>query len=333
MTASNPIDSPPTQSLRVARKTQVARDIVEFELRDPDALELPPFSPGAHVTVTTPSGANRNYSLSNDPGERDRYVIAVKRDAAGRRGSISMTDELGEGDMITVTAPRNEFALNERARSFVFVAGGIGITPVLSMMRYLSSTDGPRFKLVYLTREPADTAFLDELRGEEWGSRVTIHHDHGDRDNAFDLWTLFEKPASGAHVYCCGPRPLMDSVRDMTGHWPQGSVHFESFGVDQALRAQNRPFKVRLERTGSTFDIPADRSILEILRDNGIHTPSSCESGTCGSCRSTLCAGEAEHRDMVLTEDEKVSQIMICVSRAKIRPDEPEDAPELVIDL
>jgi phthalate 4,5-dioxygenase reductase subunit len=173
--------------------------------------------------VTTPSGANRYYSLSNDPGERDRYVIAVKRDAAGRGGSISMTDELGEGDMITVTAPLNEFALNERARSFVFVAGGIGITPVLSMMRYLSSTDGPRFKLVYLTREPADTAFLDQLRGEEWGSRVTIHHDHGDRGNAFDLWTLFEKPASGAHVYCCGPRPLMDSVRDMTGHWPQGS--------------------------------------------------------------------------------------------------------------
>jgi phthalate 4,5-dioxygenase reductase component len=126
-------------------------------------------------------------------------------------------------------------------------------------------------------------------------------------------------------VYCCGPRALMDGVRDMTGHWPQGSVHFESFGVDQSLVAENKPFRVKLERSGQIFDIPKDRSILEILRDNGIRAPSSCESGTCGSCRTTLCAGDAEHRDMVLSDDEKSAQIMICVSRAK--------SEELVLDL
>lgn len=313
------------KKLVVTQKTLVADGIFSFELRDAEQRDLPPFTAGAHVTVRVPSGANRNYSLSNDPGERDRYVIAVKRDPAGRGGSVSMTDEVAEGDLLEVSEPRNEFGLSERARSFVFVAGGIGITPILSMMRHLKATDGPRFKLYYLTRSPAMTAFLKELAGPEWKSHVVVHHDFGDPANAYDFWPVFEKPGSGTHVYCCGPRALMDGVRDMTGHWPQGSVHFESFGVDQALLAENKPFTVRLERSGLLFEIPKDRSILEILRDNGIRAPSSCESGTCGSCRTTLCAGEAEHRDMVLTDDEKSAQIMICVSRAK--------GKELALDL
>jgi phthalate 4,5-dioxygenase reductase subunit len=316
---------PKFAKLVVAGKRNVADGIVSFELRDPEGRELPAFTAGAHVTVRVPSGANRNYSLSNAPDERGRYVIAVKRDAAGRGGSISMTDDVAEGDLIDVSEPRNEFELNDRARSYVFVAGGIGITPILSMMRHLKATDGPRFKLYYLTRSPQVTAFIDELTGPEWKSHVVVHHDFGDLANAFDFWPVFEKAGSGTHVYCCGPRALMDGVRDMTGHWPQGSVHFESFGVDAALSAQNEAFTVKLERSGRCFDIPVDRSILEVLRDNGIRAPSSCESGTCGSCRTTLCAGEVEHRDMVLGEDEKTSQIMICVSRAK--------RGELVLDL
>lgn len=316
---------PKFAELVVAGRRSVADGIVSFELRDPQGRELPAFTAGAHVTVRVPSGVNRNYSLSNDPDERDRYVIAVKRDAAGRGGSISMTDGVAEGDRIEVSEPRNEFELNDRARSYVFVAGGIGITPILSMMRHLKATGGPRFKLYYLTRNPEMTAFIDELSGPEWKSHVVVHHDFGDLANAFDFWPVFEKPGSGTHVYCCGPRALMDGVRDMTGHWPQGSVHFESFGVDAALSAQNEAFTVKLERSGQRFDVPADRSILEVLRVNGIRAPSSCESGTCGSCRTTLCAGEAEHRDIVLSEDEKASQIMICVSRAK--------GGELVLDL
>jgi phthalate 4,5-dioxygenase reductase subunit len=309
----------------VTRKTPVADGIFSFELRDPEQRALPPFTAGAHITVRVPSGANRNYSLSNDPDECDRYVIVVKRDPAGRGGSISMTDEVSGGDLIEVSEPRNEFGLSDRARSFVFVAGGIGITPILSMMRHLKAAGGPRFKLYYLTRSPAMTAFLDELGGPEWKSHVVVHHDFGDLANGYDFWPVFEKPGSGTHVYCCGPQALMDGVRDMTGHWPQDSVHFESFGVGPVLLAQNKPFKVRLERSGQTFEVPEDRSILEILRDNGIRAPSSCESGTCGSCRTALCAGDAEHRDMVLTDDEKSAQIMICVSRAK--------SEELVLDL
>ncbi|WP_159833916.1 PDR/VanB family oxidoreductase [Burkholderia sp. 8Y] len=309
----------------VTKKDQVAEGIFRFELRDEEGHALPPFTAGAHLTVRVPNGANRNYSLCNDPDETDRYVIAVKRDAAGRGGSVSMADEVAEGGRIDVSEPRNEFGLSERARSFVFVAGGIGITPILSMMRHLRATSGPRFKLYYVSRSPETTAFLDELSSAEWKPHVVIHHDHGDLANALDFWPVFEKPGSGAHVYCCGPRALMDSVRDMTGHWPTGTVHFESFGVDQSRAAENTPFSVKLERSGRSFEIPKDRSILEILRDNGIRAPSSCESGTCGSCRTTLCAGEADHRDMVLGDDEKRDQIMICVSRAK--------SEELVLDL
>lgn len=318
-------DGLPFKALVVTEKDEVATGIFRFELRDPEGGKLTPFTAGAHVTVRVPSGGNRNYSLSNDPQETDRYVIAVKRDAMGRGGSISMADELHVGSRIEVAEPRNEFELSERARNFVFVAGGIGITPILSMMRYLTSTAGPRFKLYYLTRSPEMTAFLEELVSSEWQSQVVVHHDYGDLAKAYDFWPVFERPGSGTHVYCCGPRPLMDCVRDMTGHWPQGSVHFESFGVDQSLAAENKPFKVKLEKSGQSFEIPRDRSILEILRDNGIRAPSSCESGTCGSCRTKLCSGDAEHRDMVLTEDEKSSQIMICVSRAK--------SEELVLDL
>ncbi|GGD74414.1 PDR/VanB family oxidoreductase [Caballeronia grimmiae] len=313
------------RTLVVTKKDQVAEGIFRFELRDEAGPALPPFTAGAHLTVRVPSGANRNYSLCNDPDEADRYVIAVKRDAAGRGGSLSMTDDVAEGDRIEVSEPRNEFGLSERARSFVFVAGGIGITPILSMMRHLKATAGPRFKLYYVSRSPETTAFIDELSSAEWKPHVVIHHDHGDLADAFDFWPVFEKPGSGAHVYCCGPRALMDGVRDMTGHWPTGSVHFESFGVDQSRAAENTRFSVKLERSGRWFEIPKDRSILEILRDNGIRAPSSCESGTCGSCRTTLCAGEADHRDMVLGDDEKRDQIMICVSRAK--------SEELVLDL
>ena len=311
--------------LVVTEKTEISAGIFRFELRDPQRRELPMFTPGAHISVCTPSGVNRNYSLCNAPSERERYVIAVKRDPSGRGGSVSMADELQLGDSIEVSAPRNEFELSPAARNFIFVAGGIGITPILSMMRHLKATDAARFKLYYCTRSPELTAFRQELSDAGWSSEVKIHHDFGDREKAFDFWSVFEKPANGTHIYCCGPRALMDSVKDMTGHWAQGSVHFESFGVDQALLAQNKPFKVRLERSGQTFEVPKDRSILEILRDHGIRTPSSCESGTCGSCRTGLCGGEAEHRDMVLSDDERASQIMICVSRAK--------GDELIIDL
>lgn len=310
-------------NLKVARKTALTADIYLFELRHPDGADLPAFSPGAHLTVQLPNGMRRNYSLSSDPADRAFYQIAVKRDGRGRGGSISMADEVLAGDLLPASVPRNNFELTPHADDFLFVAGGIGITPILSMMRHLKRSGRGRFKLYYCTRDPESTAFLDELSKSEFAGQVQLHHDYGDMDAAFDFWEIFKKPGK-AHVYCCGPRGLMDSVRDTSGHWPSGSVHFESFGAAQA-HAENQAFTVRLQRSGETVEVAKNRSILDALRACGRHVPSSCESGTCGSCRTGLVAGEADHRDMVLSDAEKQSQIMVCVSRAK--------SGQLVLDL
>ena len=308
--------------LRIARIEDVAQGIRSFELVQPDGSELPPFTPGSHVKVQAPSGALRKYSLCNDPVERRRYVIAVKRDDNGQGGSVSMHDEAHEGDTLPTSLPDNAFPLAEKAKSHLFIAGGIGITPILSMIRSFGELPPAPWKLVYLTRSPETTAFRDELSA--LGRNVCIHHDRSDAAKAFDLWPVLEKPNT-AHVYCCGPRPLMEAVRDMTGHWSPGNVHFESFDEGGAARPDDKPFTVRLAKSGRAFEVPVGKSILAALREHGGNSVSSCESGTCGTCRTGLVAGEADHRDMVLMPEEMASQIMICVSRAK--------SPELVLDL
>jgi phthalate 4,5-dioxygenase reductase subunit len=309
--------------LEVARKEALASDIWLFELRDPAGAKLPPYSAGAHLTVMTPGGARRNYSLCGDPADRGAYRIAVKRDANGRGGSLAMADQLLAGQTLQVSLPRNNFELAERAGEFIFVAGGIGITPILSMMRHLKSSGQDKFRLYYCTRDAEATAFLETIQAE-FAGQAEIHHDYGDIGQALDLWPVFEKPSS-AHVYCCGPKGLMDSVADMSGHWPSGNVHFESFGVDAKAFAENSAFRARLARSGQTIEVAATQTLLEALRAADLRVPSSCESGTCGSCKTRLLGGIAEHRDMVLAENEKNDFIMVCVSRAL--------SPELELDL
>lgn len=207
---------------------------------------------------------------------------------------------------------------------FVFVAGDSGITPILVMMRNLKLQGHQQFKLIYCTRDAGSTAFFDELTGSEFAPHVTLHHDHGDSNNAFDFWPVFETPTK-AQVYCYGSRELMDAVADMTGHWPSGAIHFENSGADARTYAANTAFTVRLNKSGLTVPVSADQTILQALRASGQQVSSSCESGNCGSCRTGLLAGVAEHRDSVLSEDEQASNIMVCVSRAM--------SNELVLDL
>jgi len=235
-----------------------------------------------------------------------------------------MHDQARAGDMLATSAPDNAFPLVDSAKGHVFIAGGIGITPILSMIRSLGDAAAVPWQLHYLTRSPESTAFADVLRDPALARHVHIHHDQGDPARSFDLWPTLEKP-NGAHVYCCGPRPLMESVRDMTGHWSPRNVHFESFNEGGGVQPDDQPFHVRLARAQVSLQVPVGQSILATLREHGHGVPSSCESGTCGSCRTTLLAGEADHRDMVLMPEETCSQIMICVSRAK--------SPELVLDL
>jgi phthalate 4,5-dioxygenase reductase subunit len=311
-------------TVRVEQKLEVAQGVFWLQLAACDGAPLPSFTAGAHLTVETPRGGRRNYSLCGDPADTRRYQIAVKRDSGGRGGSISMADDVHSGQTLQVSPPRNNFELAEQASQFIFVAGGIGITPILSMMRRLRRL-GSTFKLYYCTRDEKSTAFQEELRAE-FEAETVVHHDRGDLAQALDLWPIFEKPLP-AHVYCCGPKGLMDSVADMTGHWPSGTVHFESFGVDAKAFAANEPFTVRLQQSGVCVPVSADQRILEALRAGGVRVTSSCESGTCGSCKTGLVSGEVEHRDMVLSDDEKATSIMVCVSRARA------SSPELVLAL
>jgi len=311
--------------LRVDRAAQIADGIRQFELVAPDGAPLPHFTPGAHILIQAPNGATRRYSLTNGPAQGDRYVIAVKREANGRGGSVSMADDVRVGDMLHVSLPRNEFELKPTARDFIFIAGGIGITPIKSMIAHLAQDAGKPFRLYYLCRDRSATAYLEELSAPEYRDKVVIHHDGGNADRSLDLWPMLEKH-NGAHLYCCGPAALMDAVRDMTGHWPTSAVHFEDFATRERPRTDDdRPFDVRVGFDGAPVRVAADESILARLRACGYRVRSSCESGTCGSCRMKLLAGEADHRDLVLSPSERATNIMVCVSRAR--------SAQLVVDF
>jgi phthalate 4,5-dioxygenase reductase subunit len=302
-------------NLCLADKRELAQGIFAFELTHPDGTDLPEFTGGAHLNVRVPNGLMRKYSLCNDPAERHRYVIAVKREDAGRGGSISLIDDTKPGDTVTVAPPKNDFALAKSPPGYIFIAGGIGITPIMAMICELKGAGG-RFRLYYCTRAPELTAFRDELAGPEFRGQVTLHHDGGDPARALDLWPILERP-KGMHLYCCGPTPMMQAVRDMTGHWSASTVHFEAFSEPERVRPNDKPLRARLAQSGEVVEVPVGTTILEALRSHGLTVPSSCESGTCGSCRTRLLAGEADHRDLVLADSERADNIMVCVSRAK----------------
>lgn len=297
----------------VTRRRELTPDIVEFTFVAADGQTLPEFTPGAHITVQTPSGAMRRYSLIGTGEETEAYVIAVKREAGSRGGSRSMHEQVHEGAELQIEPPENEFPL-KNASKYLLIAGGIGITPIYSMAQKLKE-DGKAFSIIYCTRSPEQTAYLEELQ-EAFPGKVKLHHDDGDPAKAYDFWDHFAE-AQNMHVYCCGPKPLMEEIKAVSGHWPEGRVNFEDFKPVDVVRADDHEFKVELARSGRTVTVPADKSILEALRESGFKTPSSCESGTCGTCKTHLLSGEVDHRDMVLMDEEKSDTIMICVSRAK----------------
>jgi phthalate 4,5-dioxygenase reductase subunit len=311
--------------LNIVRKLPLTPDTFLFELRNPSGEVLPRFTSGAHVTIDVPNGMRRNYSLCGDPNDSDRYEIAVKREANGRGGSASLVDDSRVGDAIEISEPNNLFNLTSVATELLFVAGGIGITPILSMVRHVSRHTDLHWKLHYCTRNAECTAFRTEL--EELptpNGKVTFHHSADQKPMPFDPWALLEKPRKGCHVYCCGPPRLMEAIKDTTGHWPVGSIHFENFRAEP-IAVKNHPFYVRLKSTGERIYVPANRSIVEALRASGYTVQTSCESGTCGTCRTRLISGLADHRDMVLLENERANQVIPCVSRAQ--------SEELLLDL
>ena len=309
-------DQPPMMPLHVTRNDKIADGIHLLEFRDPGGKTLPKFSAGAHITIRVPNGTLRKYSLCNDPAERDRYAVAIKREANGRGGSINLINSVKAGDELMVAPPINDFELPQRATDFLFIAGGIGVTPFMAMIREAHAA-GKRFRLYYCSRSPETTAFIDELSAPEFKDSVTIHYDQGDPARSLDLKPILAERKNCEHLYCCGPRPLMEAVRTMTDHWSSAAVHFEAFSDAETHKTTDKAFKVKLAQSGDVIEVSVTKTILEAMREHGLEVPSSCETGTCGTCRTKLLAGEADHRDLCLAEHERGDNIMICVSRAK----------------
>ncbi len=294
--------------------------VLSLVLTHPLEEALPEWEPGAHVDVLLPNGVLRQYSLCSEPGN-SHWRIAVLREPNGRGGSAYVHDELQPGTKVQIRAPRNNFAL-AAANEYVFIAGGIGITPILPMIRRAAEGSVP-WRLVYLGRSRKSMAFLDEL--EAYGPNVHIHAD--DENGLFPLADLLNTADAGFHLYTCGPGPLLKVIQSMTDSWAdQSRFHFEKFVPDPADAAAAAPvagdhaFTVELA-DGTEVEVGADTSILKALEDAGVPVLSSCREGICGTCETTVLAGEIDHRDSLLSEDERAAMdtMMICVSRCRGR--------------
>ena len=288
---------------------------------------LPPFTAGAHVDLHLSEGLVRPYSLLNDPREADRYVIGVQADPNGRGGSRHVHDVLRPGAMLTVGAPRNSFPLHEEAAHSVLIAGGIGVTPLLSMAERLHGL-GRSWDLHYAARTRARTAFTDRLgRLTAGGSgRVTFHHDGEPGGQALDIAALLRATPADVHVYCCGPLPMLQAFEDATKGLPAGHVHVEYFSAREDA-ASDGGYEVVLARSGQRICVAPGQTMLAALLDAGAGVSFSCSEGVCGTCETGVLAGVPDHRDMFLTEAERAANmtVMVCCSGSR--------TPELVLDL
>jgi vanillate O-demethylase ferredoxin subunit len=259
----------------------------------------------------------RSFSMLNDPVETHRYVIAVLRETDSRGGSVWVHDHLRSGDRLTSSTPINNFPLNEAGETHILIGGGIGITPLKAMAHRLVAR-GANFALHYCARDEGRAAYLNELRALA-GDRLRVYLDGGDIARGLDVGKLLATRPSAAHVYVCGPAGLIRAVREVARDWPKGTVHYELFRgseADIAPRSTDQPFEITLARTGKTLTVPADRSILAVLKANGIKVKTLCTEGVCGTCRVRLLGGKADHRDEVLTDEQREREIQVCVSRA-----------------
>jgi ferredoxin-NADP reductase len=311
--------------LRVRSISWLAEAINGYELVDPRGRDLPRFAAGAHIGLRLAGGPVRDYSLWNDPAERRRYCIAVLCEDDPEAVSHRLRERVRPGDLVEVSAPRNNFPLDLTAAHHLLIAGGIGITPIMAMIAELRRR-GADFLLHYCTRSPAATAFRDELDLLAAQGRVRFHYDGGDPARGLDIAAALRAAPPGTHLYFCGPPALMAATAEAAREWPSGTVHSESFSAPSAVDfGENRTFRVRLARHGGEFDIPPDETILEVLRRHGIPVKSSCELGYCGTCLIRYLGGEPEHRDDLLAAADRSRYVLICCARAK--------TPVLELDL
>lgn len=313
--------------LRVSRIRDESQGVRSFELRDPDGDPLPAFTAGAHLMLLLPieGGAplERRYSIASDPTDSGRYEIAVLLDPESRGGSRYMHEVVSEGDELDVSPAPNAFRLAQRAQHSILIAGGIGITPILAMLRALTSSGG-HVEVHYAASSAqrfAYRAVVEELAGEG----ATFYPGGRAAETGMDLRQVLASPREGTHVYACGPRGMIEAIRGISEEvgWPPTQIHFESFA--NGARPGDGPVSVALARSGMTVDVPADVSILSAMIDAGVWASYQCERGECGTCVATVLEGAPDHRDVCLTPKDREQYMCPCVSRAK--------GERLVLDL
>ena len=304
-----------------------ADDVNSLEFVPLAGQELPRFTAGAHIDIALPNGDTRSYSLCNSPSDRDRFVIAVRKETEGRGGSRQVHEALRAGDVVSIAGPRNNFPLVEDASYSVFVAGGIGITPLLSMIRRLEEL-GRRWELHYRCRGRARAAFLgalEALNGHA-GQRVHISVSDEPGSQRLNIAAIVAQAPEQAHFYCCGPTSMLDAFAEAAAGRPADCLHVEHFSNEGAL-VREGSFEVEFARLGKVVQIADGQTILEAALAAGADVPFSCEEGVCGSCEVRVLEGLPDHQDMVLSKQERAAntKMMICCSRAR--------TPRLVLDL
>lgn len=296
----------------LSRRTE-SDGVVSLELALPSGEPLPAWSPGAHVELILPDGLSRQYSLCGLVENDKTWRLGVLREPESRGGSRWIHDHAVEGSRLTVRGPRNHFPLLE-SRRYLFVGGGIGITPLLPMIAQVDAA-GADWRLFYGGRVRGSMAFLDELGA--YGDRVVVQPQ--DQLGVLDLARILGEPDDETLVYCCGPTGLIDAVEEQCRTWPKGALHVERFTNEAVPDERNTEIEVELRVSGLTLTVPPELSVLEAVENAGINVLKSCSEGTCGTCETEVLAGEVDHRDAVLSEDEKAANdtMMICVSRAR----------------
>jgi ferredoxin-NADP reductase len=301
----------------------VAEGVVALVLADPNGVELPAWTPGAHIDFILGDDLIRQYSLCSSPSKPDLWRVGVLRAPDSRGGSERVHDILSPGSLVRVRGPRNHFPLVTSPR-YLFIAGGIGITPLLPMIAEADAS-GADWRLHYGGRERASMAFLDELA--QYGDRVNIVPQ--DEQGMLNLEDVLGTPQSNTLVYCCGPEGLLAAVEKFCANWPPGVLHLERFSAkpQEPSAEADSAFELVLQRSGLTLHVPPEESVLNVIREAGVSVLASCLEGICGTCETEVVEGDVDHRDSVLNEEERATNeyMMVCVSRCR--------SPRLVLDL
>ncbi|WP_162578733.1 PDR/VanB family oxidoreductase [Variovorax sp. PBS-H4] len=302
--------------LELTGKRELSSGVASLTLQRPDRGPLPTWRAGAHLELSLPGGMARQYSLCGDAQNTNAYELAVLREPAGRGGSAAVHDLLRTGDRVQVRGPRNHFELASASR-YLFIAGGIGVTPILPML-CAAERAGADWRFLYGGRSRSSMAFLDALA--HWGERVQIRPQ--DECGLLDVEAFMGQARTDTLVYSCGPAPLLAAVQraGRAGAWKPDQLRMESFGaaIPREGQAAGSAFSVVLARSGVTVAVEPGQSILAAIADAGIHVASSCGTGVCGTCESRILEGIPDHRDSLLSETEKSEGqfMLICVSRA-----------------